>query len=274
VSSGQQTGALAALETATDEAVFGGKAAQLAAALAAGLPVPGGFACGWDTVRAVTSGEVDLASLLADLAPGPWAVRSSAIGEDSEGASFAGTHLSVLGVVGVAAVEDAVRRVHGSAHDPAAIAYREQHGLDPAPRMAVVLQQMVASEVAGVLFTRHPVTGARERLIEASWGLGEMVVSGQVTPDQYRLSPDGDLLECTTGEKDIELRLGQDGRVEEREVRPDLVEAPCLDEHQLGDLHRLAAACDTVFGVDDHDIEFAFAAQRLFLLQRRPITHG
>ena len=153
-------------------------------------------------------------------------MRSSAIGEDSEGASFAGTHLSVLGVVGAAAVQDAVRRVHESAHDPAAIAYREQHGLDPAPRMAVVLQEMVASDVAGVLFTRHPVTGARERLIEASWGLGEMVVSGQVTPDQYRLSPDGVPLECTTGEKDIALRLGPDGRVEEQDVDPDLVEAP------------------------------------------------
>ena len=265
---------LAPLEGAADEASFGGKAAQLAAALAAGLPVPGGFALGWSVVRAVTAGEIELGPLLADLGVGPWAVRSSAIGEDSEGASFAGTHLSVLGALGPAAVEDAVRRVHDSAHDPAAIAYREQHGLDPAPRMAVVLQEMVASEVAGVLFTRHPVTGARERLIEASWGLGEVVVSGQVTPDQYRLSSDGTPLECTTGEKDIALRLGPDGRVEEQEVEPDLVEARCLDDDRLQALHRLASACDEVFGVPDHDIEFAFVDERVFLLQRRPITHG
>jgi pyruvate,water dikinase len=201
-------------------------------------------------------------------------VRSSAIGEDSTAASFAGTHVSVLGVVGAAAVEDAVRRVHDSALESAAIGYRERHGLDPAPRMAVVLQEMVASEVAGVLFTRHPVTGARERLVEASWGLGEVVVSGQVTPDQYRLSPGGDLLACSTGDKDIELRLRADGRIEEQEVRPDLVEARCLDESQLDALHRLASACDDVFGTTDHDIEFAFAGGRLFLLQRRPITHG
>ncbi len=171
-------------------------------------------------------------------------------------------------------MQDAVRRVHDSAHDPSAIAYREQHGLDPAPRMAVVLQEMVASEVAGVLFTRHPVTGARERLIEASWGLGEMVVSGQVTPDQYRLSPDGVHLECTTGEKDIALRLGPDGSVEEQDVAPHLVEARCLDDSRLQELHRLASACDVVFGMEEHDIEFAFAGDRLFLLQRRPITHG
>ena len=262
------------LAGAGDDAVYGGKAAQLAAALSAGLPVPGGFALGWPSVREVVAGEVDLHDHLADVSAGPWAVRSSAIGEDSAGASFAGTHVSVLGVLGPEAVRDAVVRVHASAHDPAAVAYREQHGLDPSPRMAVVLQEMVASEVAGVLFTRHPVTGARERLIEASWGLGEVVVSGQVTPDQYRLSADGVMLECTAGEKDIALRLGPDGRVYEQEVRPDLVEVPCLDAHRLHALHRLASACDAVFGVDAHDIEFAFVAERLFLLQRRPITHG
>jgi pyruvate,water dikinase len=274
VSQDPRPSALATLEGATDECVFGGKAAQLAAALRAGLPVPGGFALGWDSVRAARAGELDVGPLLVALAPGPWAVRSSAIGEDSAAASFAGTHLSVLGVVGVAAVRDAVHRVHDSAHDPAAIAYREQHGLDPAPRMAVVLQEMVPSDVAGVLFTRHPLTGARERLIEASWGLGEVVVSGEVTPDQYRLSPDGILLECSTGEKDIALRLRPDGRVEEQRVDPRLVEARCLDESMLGALHRLASACDAVFGVEDHDIEFAFVGEHLFLLQRRPITHG
>jgi pyruvate,water dikinase len=274
VNAGVRSAAPTPLGAAADEAAFGGKAAQLAAALTAGLPVPGGYALDWEVVRAGTAGQVDLCDLLSGLASGPWAVRSSAIGEDSESASFAGTHLSVLGVVGGAGVVDAVRRVHDSALDPAAIAYREQHGLDRAPRMAVVLQEMVASEVAGVLFTRHPVTGARERLIEASWGLGEIVVSGQVTPDQYRVAPDGTPLECTVGEKDIALRLGPDGSVEEHEVDRDLVEARCLDDARLQALHGLAEACDEVFGTPDHDIEFAFARERLFLLQRRPITHG
>lgn len=265
---------LAPLHDAADESTFGGKAAQLAVALRGGLPVPGGFALGWDVVRAARAGELDLGPFLLSLPPRPWAVRSSAIGEDSAAASFAGTHVSVLGVVGAAAVADAVRRVHDSAQESAAIAYREQHGLGPTPRMAVVLQEMVASDVAGVLFTRHPITGARERLVEASWGLGDVVVSGQVTPDQYRLSPDGTLLACSTGDKDIELRLRADGRIEEQEVHPDLVGARCLDDRQLDALHRLASACDEVFGTTDHDIEFAFAGGRLFLLQRRPITHG
>ena len=271
---GVRPASLTPLEDAADEAAFGGKAAQLAAALTAGLPVPGGFALDWEVVRGGTTGQLDLCDLVSVLTPGPWAVRSSAVGEDSESASFAGTHLSVLGVTGAAEVVDAVRRVHGSAADPSAIAYREQHGLDSAPRMAVVLQEMVASEVAGVLFTRHPVTGARERLVEASWGLGEIVVSGQVTPDQYRIASDGTPLGCTVGEKDVALRLGPDGSVVEHQVDPRLVEARCLDDARLQALHELAEACDEVFGVPDHDIEFAFTRERLFLLQRRPITHG
>lgn len=265
---------LTALAEAADEQAFGGKGAQLAAALRAGLPVPDGFALAWAVVDAAATGEADLGPALSGLAPGPWAVRSSAVGEDSAAASFAGAHLSVLGVVGAAALADAVRRVHDSARDATALSYREQHGLGAGCRMAVVVQQMVAADAAGVLFTRHPVTGARERVIEASWGLGEMVVSGQVTPDNYRLSCAGDLLQCTPGEKDVALRLRPDGRVEEQEVAAGLVAARCLDDVQLRALHDLAAACDVAFGSPDHDIEFAFADRRLHLLQRRPITHG
>lgn len=266
--------ALVPLADAVDEGEFGGKGAQLAAALRAGLPVPGGYALGWAAVETAVAGDADLGAELAGLAPGPWAVRSSAIGEDSAAASFAGAHLSVLGVAGATGLADAVRRVHASAREGSALSYREQHGIETPCRMAVVLQEMVAADVAGVLFTRHPVTGDRERVIEASWGLGEMVVSGQVTPDNYRVSCDGVPLDWSPGEKDVALRLLPDGRVEEHEVAADLVEARCLDDGQLRALHDLANACDEAYGSTDHDIEFAFAGSRLFLLQRRPITHG
>ena len=140
---------------------------------------------------------------------------------------------------------------------------------------AVVLQRMVAADVAGVMFTRNPVSGVAERVIEASWGLGEMVVSGRVTPDQYRLAPqDGRLLERFPGEKDLALHLRPDGTVAESEISGELVEACCLDGAKLDGLHQLAARCDEVFGTTEHDIEFAFAGDRLHLLQRRPITHG
>jgi pyruvate,water dikinase len=267
---------LTPLADATDDGAFGGKAAQLATALQAGLPVPDGYALTWEEVRALVAGDPGtLAAARACAASTPWAVRSSAIGEDSEEASFAGTHVSVLGVVGEDALLHAVHQVHDSALDVSAAEYRRQHGLDPTPRMAVVLQRMVAAEVAGVLFTRNPVTGAEERVVEASWGLGESVVSGRVTPDQYRLAADtGQVLERWAGEKDIALRLEPYGSVTERPVVGEHVEAWCLDDHQLGALHRLAARCDVVYGTGAHDIEFAFADAGLHLLQRRPITHG
>ena len=214
------TTTLTPLAAATDAGAFGGKAAQLAAALGAGLPVPNGFALSAAAVRAVVDGDRRALTWLDALDDaGPWAVRSSAIGEDSAEASFAGTHLTLLGVVGLESLLRAINQVHDSAHDESAAVYRRQHGLDPTPRMAVVLQPMVASEVAGVLFTKNPVTGADERVIEASWGLGETVVSGLVSPDQYRLAPDdGRLLDRWAGEKDVALRLQLDGTVAETQV--------------------------------------------------------
>lgn len=269
------TTVLTPLADVGDPESFGGKSTQLGAALRAGLPVPDGFALDWAGVGTFVAGDPVAVDAVLSIADGlPWAVRSSAIGEDSEDASFAGTHVSVLGVVGSDALRQAVHQVYDSALDESALEYRRQHGLDPAPRMAVVFQRMVASDVAGVLFTRNPVTGASERVIEASWGLGEMVVSGQVTPDQFRLSADGAVIERTAGEKDLALHLGADGSVIESEVDPQRIEELCLDDDQLLALHQLARRCDAVFGSDEHDIEFAFAGDRLHLLQRRPITHG
>jgi pyruvate,water dikinase len=113
------------------------------------------------------------------------------------------------------------------------------------------------------------------RFIVARWGRGERVVRGLVSPDLSRLAPDdGRLLDRWAGEKDVAFRLQPDGTVDEVPVEPARVEAWCLEPDQLGDLHRLAARCDEVYGTTEHDIEFAFADDRLHLLQRRPITHG
>lgn len=265
-----------ALAEATDPAAFGGKAVQLAAAIRAGLPVPAGFVLSSEHVDATAGGDpAALAALEAScVATTPCAVRSSAIGEDSAAASFAGTHQSVLGVFGFAAVVQAIRQVHASGREPGARAYRARLGLARASRMAVVVQELVDAEVAGVLFTRNPVTGAAERVIEASWGLGEAVVSGLVTPDRYRLDTAGRLLERSLGEKDLALRRSGWGGTEQVPVASELVDAPCLGEAELAALDALAAACDRVFGSPDHDIEFAFRGGAVFFLQRRPITSG
>ncbi len=265
---------LTPLIRATDPAAFGGKAVALGVAARAGLPVPAGFALSVDVVEAVVRADPDVLPALsaACAGGGPRAVRSSAVGEDCAAASFAGAHCTVLGVCRPDAVVAAVRRVHASGDAAGARAYRRRLGLGPY-RMAVVIQELVPADVAGVLFTRNPVTGAMERVIEASWGLGEAVVAGLVVADRFRLDARGGLLERTPGEKDAALRAGPTG-IEEVAVTGAAVHTPCLDDAQLAALHVLAEACDVVYGTDEHDIEFAFLGGAVFLLQRRPITGG
>jgi pyruvate,water dikinase len=258
----------------TDPAMFGGKAVALARAARAGLPVPAGVGLSIETVEAVVRADPGAIAKVqqACAGGGPWAVRSSAVKEDSASASFAGAYCTVLGVRDPDAVVAAVRRVHASADAPAARAYRARLGLRRG-RMGAVVQELVAAEVAGVLFTRNPVSRLPERVIEASWGLGEAVVTGLVVPDRYRLDVRGRVLERTTGDKDVALRAGPNG-AEEIAVDGRDVHTPCLDDTQLAALHELAKACDAVYGTPDHDIEFAFHAGQVYLLQRRPITGG
>jgi pyruvate,water dikinase len=265
-----------ALAAAVDAERFGGKAAQLATALSAGLPVPGGWALGWSEVAALAAGDAQVAAAVRATVAGcgPVAVRSSAVGEDSSAASFAGAHLSVLGCVGGDAVLAAVREVRASACQPVAVAYRQQLAVAGPVRMGVVVQEMVAADVAGVLFTRNPVTGADELVVEASWGLGEAVVAGLVTPDHVRATSDGTVLDRVLGDKDVAIRLTPQGVPEETAVPAALASLPCLSDEDVRALAQLARACDDVYGGTAHDVEFAFAGGRLFLLQRRPITHG
>lgn len=260
-----------ALRDAGDESMFGGKAAHLALAAAAALPVPDGIALPWPLAEAIAGGDPDVTSLLAAAAPRRvlLAVRSSAVGEDSELASFAGQHLTLLGVT-AARLVDAVARVSRSVHDERALAYRRQLGMIGAPRAGVVVQTMVSASVGGVLFRPHPLTGADEIVIEGSWGLGESVVDGLVTPDRFRLSPAGDVLERHAGAKDVEVVLAPGGGTGRRAITGDRVVELCLDDSRLAALHRLAVACQARFGGGAQDLEWAFAGERLWLLQWRP----
>ncbi len=261
------------LAGAGDERTFGGKAAQLAAAAAAGLPVPPGVALSAALVAAVAAGDRGALQELHDAlgaVGAPYAVRSSAIGEDSEQASFAGQHLTVLGVV-AERVAEAVGEVFASAGSEVAVAYRRRLGVEEDARTGVVVQQMVAADVAGVLFTRNPLDGSDERMIEASWGLGEVVVEGAVIPDRYRVAPGGRVLERVPGRKDVAIELLDGGQTIERAISGDRVEALCLDDEQLAALDALASDCVRILG-GDRDIEFAFAAGALHLLQSRPLT--
>ena len=213
----------------------------------------------------------ELAEVCATL-DGPVAVRSSAVGEDSETASFAGQHLTCLNVrPSPPALADAVRAIWQSARAEAALAYRRRLGLSSEPQIGVVVQELIVADCAGVLFTRNPFDGADEIVIEASWGLGESIVAGLVTPDRFRLSREGRVLERTPGTKDIEVRVLPEGGTREAEVPAELVRALCLGDKQLRELHALAMRCEKAFG-GAQDLEWAFAGGTLYLLQRRAVT--
>jgi pyruvate,water dikinase len=123
------------------------------------------------------------------------------------------------------------------------------------------------------MFTRNPVTGADERVIEASWGLGEAVVAGIVIPDHYRIDRSGQVLERKPGYKKIAVRSVANGGTVEEKLSPELVERLCLNDDQLGELNRLAGRCEQIYG-SARDVEWAIAGGTLYLLQCRAITKG
>ena len=261
---------------ALDEAQFGGKAASLARSLRAGLPVPDGFALSASSVEAVYGGHTEtLDSLRTEFneLAGPCAVRSSAIGEDSEQASFAGQHVTILNVRHEDQVAGAVLEVRESAHTESARAYRLTLGMDDTPRVGVVVQRMIDPDCAGVMFTKNPLNGANERVIEASWGLGESVVAGLVVPDNYGLDEQGRVLRRVAGQKDIALRSAPEGGTVEEPVADRLVTAFCLTDDMLARLHELAVQCESFFGAG-LDIEWAFAGNIPYLLQCRAMTRN
>ncbi len=256
--------------------LYGSKAVGLGDAARQGLPVPPGVALSGDLVEAVASGQdravEKVVKAIAALRP-PFAVRSSAVDEDSAAASFAGQHLTVLNVHSAADVPGAIREVWWSANSDSAITYRQRVGLFTRPSVGVVVQTLLDPTVAGVMFTENPVTGADERLIEASWGLGEAVVAGLVVPDHFRVDRSGQVLERKVGRKRVAIHALPNGGTFEEPVPPARVIQLCLDDAQLAALGELALQCEKVYG-PRRDIEWAFQDGRLYLLQCRAITTG
>ena len=200
------------------------------------------------------------------------AVRSSATTEDLPELSFAGQQESVLQVVGRESVLEAVVRCWSSLWTARAIAYRNLNGVahDDA-RLAVVVQQMVESEASGVLFTANPLTGRRsEFVIEATLGLGEALVSGQVEPDRFVVEPaQRRVVRKTLGRKALVVRGRPDGGT--TIVPGDAADRQALPDSAILELSVLGTAAARLFGAPQ-DIEWAWASETLSLLQSRPIT--
>ena len=264
------------LAKALDDTIFGSKAVGLGQAIRDGLPVPPGVALSGAMVEAVAAGEkpaIKEAAKWVKPLGGPLAVRSSAMDEDGAAASFAGQHLTLLNVPSADELGSALSKIWWSANSDSAITYRQRVGLFTRPSVGVVVQALLDPQTAGVMFTQNPVTGDDERVIEASWGLGEAVVAGIVIPDHYRMDRLGQVLERKPGFKQIAVRTLPHGGTVEEKVPPELIEQLCLEDDELKKLNELADRCDRIYG-PARDIEWAIAGGVLYLLQCRAITQA
>lgn len=281
-------------DPAADLATVGGKGASLARLTRAGLPVPPGFHITTEAYRSFVAPFLDELLRTRDAAlflrhdvPEPIAaeirkayaelgsdvavaVRSSATAEDLPDMSFAGQQDTYLNIRGDGLLE-AVRKCWASLWNERAVAYREQNGVphdDVA--LAVVVQELVDADAAGIMFTANPVTGDRgEIVVNASWGLGEAVVGGQVTPDTLVISA-GDVKSVTLGDKSVMTVRTADGTREEP-VPADLRARQVLDDAQAVRLARIGERIEQLYGTP-MDVEWARSGGEFLIVQARPIT--
>ncbi|MFI9550191.1 PEP/pyruvate-binding domain-containing protein [Nonomuraea endophytica] len=284
-------------DVAADLASVGGKGASLARMARAGLPVPGGFHISTAAYRAFVAAFLDeldpadpghVAALFARHAVPeeiatevreayaalgedvPVAVRSSATAEDLPDLSFAGQQDTYLNVRGDALLE-AVKRCWPSLWNARAIAYRDQHGVPhDEVALAVVVQELVDADASGIMFTADPITGDRDTtVINASWGLGEAVVGGQVTPDTITLVH-GAVTRATTADKTV-MTVRTPTGTGDRPVPDELRRVPVLTQREAVELAALGARVRELYGVP-MDVEWARHDGAYAILQARPIT--
>jgi pyruvate,water dikinase len=222
-----------------------------------------------ELASAVTAQYVELAG--PDL---PVAVRSSALGEDSAEATFAGQQETILWVRGTDGVMEAIRACWASLYSAEAISYRRRlEASDPA--MGVTVQRMVDAAVSGVMFTCNPLSGDRSMVaINAAWGLGLAVVGGEVTPDDLLVSKvTGEVVRETIADKHLQYVPASGGHGTERvAVAEEQRGRPCLDASAVTRLLELARRVEGHFG-SPQDVEWAIDTDgELFVLQSRPVT--
>ena len=268
-----------------DAQLVGGKAAQLSL-LAADFDVPDGFCvpapalASFDSdtdavpepLRAAIAAAYEALATRAGLLDPPVAVRSSALDEDGAKASFAGQHETLLNVSGADAVVAAVARCARSARSDRATAYRAHHALEDATGVAVLVQLLVPADASAVAFSLDPVSGDRSQIcVEATVGLGEALVGGQVSPDRYLLRKhDLDIASRYVTDKQ-RMIVPIEGGVASVDIPLERRGAPALDDAQVAAVAKLARTLEERLGWPV-DVECAIVVQRVALLQCRPIT--
>jgi phosphoenolpyruvate synthase/pyruvate phosphate dikinase len=252
---------------ATHVAQAGGKAASLGELLHAGHPVPPAFVVTTDEHQLSPTLSAAILAAFDELGTQRVAVRSSGVGEDGQDQSWAGQFATLLHVERDSLLP-AIQACWDSTNTARVAAYADGESL----KLAVLVQQMVDSDVAGVAFSANPITGNNnEMIIEAVYGLGELLVQGTVTPDNFLLDKQtGKVIDQDIAEKTILLAY-RNNRMAEQEVPIHLQRSPALSRRQLAELATLTCEVELYYGYPV-DIEWAFEAGKLYLLQARPIT--
>ena len=201
------------------------------------------------------------------------AVRSSATAEDLPEASFAGQQETFLNILGDEDLVDAVQRCWASLYGARAVYYRAKQGFDDrSVNIAVVVQELIRSEKSGVMFTSHPVTGEPLTIIEGSWGLGEAVVSGSVSPDNYVFDLRSErVVDRLIAEKEIMIVPEGEHGTKVVNLSEKQRTAPVLSDAEVARLATLGRIAESHYGVPQ-DIEWAIVGGDVFILQSRPIT--
>ncbi|WP_089718627.1 PEP/pyruvate-binding domain-containing protein [Candidatus Entotheonella palauensis] len=259
--------------TPSDAGRVGGKAYNCARLKRAGLPVPDGVAVTVEAMNDAAALSAQLDSALAHFAADTrFAVRSSATDEDSADHSFAGIHDTKLNVAHDG-VPDAIRACWASVQSDTALAYRRTQNLPTEDiRTGVLIQVMIQPVVAGVAFTVNPMTGQGDELvINAAWGLGEALVSGQVEPDEFRVNKtDGAMLSMHIGEK--RCRVIAEHGVSHLVDTPKAERGrPCLTPQQLRELAALLTRIEHEYGAPQ-DVEWCHDGHQFWMVQSRPVT--
>jgi pyruvate,water dikinase len=201
------------------------------------------------------------------------AVRSSATAEDLPEASFAGQQETFLNILGEVDLLDAVQRCWASLYGARAIYYRSKQGFDDrSVNIAVVVQELIRSEKSGVMFTSHPVTGEPLTIVEGSWGLGEAVVSGSVSPDNYVFDLRSErIVDRLIAEKEIMIVPEGEHGTKIVDLTGEQRTAPVLSDAEVARLAMLGKIAEDHYS-NPQDIEWAIVGGDFFILQSRPIT--
>lgn len=268
------------------EDAIGSKAKNLGLLFQSQFPVPPGFIVTASALKLVMQGDQDpdswhfpeslrqeIEASYRKYVAAPAVVRSSCSVEDTESASFAGQYESIVHVTSVHLLESIMRCLRSVDRDHARSYLTQRFAAgESAPAMSVIVQELIDADAAGVVFSKNPITGNEDEIvINASFGLGEAVVSGLVTPDLFIVPKQGAaMLAMELGEKECKTVLGHNG-TSLVETTAEERSSFSLREEQLHELKNKTLAIETLLG-HPVDVEFAYRQGNLYILQARRIT--